>query len=39
MNEGTVKAHVSAIMRQLNVRNRFQIGRAAENAALLQAIH
>lgn len=37
MNEGTVKAHISAIMRQLNVRNRVQIVRAAENAGLIQS--
>lgn len=39
MNEGTVKAHVSAIMRQLNVRNRVQIVRAAENAGLIPPLH
>ena len=33
-SEGTVKAHISAIMRQLGVRNRVQLLRAAEQRGL-----
>lgn len=35
MNEGTVKTHVSAIMRQLDARNRVQMIRNAQKAGIL----